>query len=339
MRKILFIGAIREGQPALGGEEYKNQLILSKLKKEQVELIYIDSLNWKKSPVVLSSLLINLLVNSFDIVIVSASSVSTYRLLYFLYRIRPNLLLKTTYIVIGGYFPEAILNGVFKVKIYKKLRNIIVEGELLKCKLIEHFDKSEMNVIPNFKAFPELVFPAPKKLDTFRFVFVGRISAAKGVALILEASEKLKRQYPDFNFIVDFYGPLEEQFYFEEGSNYKGYLDFSGAPEKSYEILYGYDCFLFPTMWKGEGFPGVILDAYIAGLPVIASDWNMNTEIIEEGINGFIIAPNDVNELEGKMKFVMSQRDLLKNIRANNLKKAKEYHIDRVWPELFKHVI
>jgi glycosyltransferase involved in cell wall biosynthesis len=170
-------------------------------------------------------------------------------------------------------------------------------------------------------------------------VFVGRISAAKGVALILEASERLKMHNPEFDFLIDFYGPLEEQCNFEDGSNYKGYLDFSGMPEKSYSILNEYDCFLFPTMWKGEGFPGVILDAYIAGLPVIASDWNMNTEIIEEGINGFIIAPNDVKELEEKMKFVMSHNDLLQRIRVNNMKKANEYHIDRVWPELFEHVV
>jgi glycosyltransferase involved in cell wall biosynthesis len=339
MYKILFIGAIRENQLALGGEEYKNQLILSKLKKERVEFTYIDSLNWKKSPVVCYRLLINLLFKSFDRVIVSASSVSTYRLLYFLYKIRPNLLVKTTYLVIGGYFPEAIINGVFKDKIYKKLRNIIVEGEILKCKLVNYFDKSMIKVIPNFKAFPELVFPVVQKRDTFRFVFVGRISVAKGVALILEASEKLKLQNLGFDFVVDFYGPLEEQFDFKEGLEYKGYLDFSGAADQSYTKLSEYNCFLFPTMWKGEGFPGVILDAYIAGLPVIASDWNMNTEIIEEGINGFIIAPNDIRALEEKMKFVMSHNELLQNIRINNMKKANEYHIDRVWPELFKYVV
>jgi glycosyltransferase involved in cell wall biosynthesis len=92
-------------------------------------------------------------------------------------------------------------------------------------------------------------------------------------------------------------------------------------------------------MWKGEGFPGVILDAYIAGLPVIASDWNMNTEIVEEGINGFIIASDDVGALQDKMKFVMNHSELLEKIRINNMKKANNYHIDRVWAELFKYVV
>jgi hypothetical protein len=102
MRKVLFVGAIRENQLALGGEEYKNQLILSKLKKEAILLAYIDTLNWKKSARVIFSILKILFFGSVHTVIISASSVSTYRLLYFLYRVKPSVLTKTIYVVIGG---------------------------------------------------------------------------------------------------------------------------------------------------------------------------------------------------------------------------------------------
>lgn len=96
---------------------------------------------------------------------------------------------------------------------------------------------------------------------------------------------------------------------------------------------------LFPTFWKGEGFPGVIVDAFIAGLPVIATHWNMNVEIIQDGINGFIIPPNDINRLTEKMLWVVDNIHAMNIIRENNLEQAKEYHIDKVWPELFKHVL
>jgi glycosyltransferase involved in cell wall biosynthesis len=56
----------------------------------------------------------------------------------------------------------------------------------------------------------------------------------------------------------------------------------------------------FLSYWKGEGFTGVIIDAFIAGVPVIATGWNMNTEIIEDGINGFVIPPNDTVSLANK---------------------------------------
>ena len=46
MRRVLFFGAINVNQAPLGGEEYKNQLILRKLKNENIQLQYIDTKNW-----------------------------------------------------------------------------------------------------------------------------------------------------------------------------------------------------------------------------------------------------------------------------------------------------
>ena len=89
----------------------------------------------------------------------------------------------------------------------------------------------------------------------------------------------------------------------------------------------------------GEGFPGVIIDAFISGLPVIASDWNLNSEIIEDGINGFLIEPKDANALAEKMIWVMDHRDQLEEIRKNNLEKAKGYHIDIIWSKLMDCVL
>mgnify|MGYP002239410386 CR=1 FL=1 len=62
--------------------------------------------------------------------------------------------------------------------------------------------------------------------------------------------------------------------------------------ETGYRTLCRYDIMLFPTYWYGEGFPGIVMDAYIAGLPLIASDWNINTEVITEK-TGIIIPPKD----------------------------------------------
>jgi glycosyltransferase involved in cell wall biosynthesis len=191
-------------------------------------------------------------------------------------------------------------------------------------------------VLPNFKTFPNLLLQSGKKLNySFSFVFVGRISKGKGISEIIDAVKILNKTNEEFK--VDFYGPVEEEFDFDSNrTNYGGFLDFQNDPIQAYTKLASYDCMLFPTYWKGEGFPGVIIDAFIAGLPVIATDWNMNTEIIEEGINGFIIPPYDTVSLANKMKWVMDNRETLINIGARNNKKAKQYHIDSIWPELLE---
>jgi glycosyltransferase involved in cell wall biosynthesis len=130
----------------------------------------------------------------------------------------------------------------------------------------------------------------------------------KGVSVILEAAGVLTKQsVSQPNMEIDFYGLFESEEYkafFESelaGLNswvrYKGYLDIRSDPGTAYNILAGYDCLLFPTQYPGEGFPGVLLDAFIAGLPIICSDWNMNAEIVSHGKHGIVLKENTPHEL------------------------------------------
>jgi glycosyltransferase involved in cell wall biosynthesis len=96
---------------------------------------------------------------------------------------------------------------------------------------------------------------------------------------------------------------------------------------------------LFPTTWKGEGFPGVIIDAFIAGLPVIASNWNMNNEIIVDGVNGFIFEPNNCLALVEKMIFCLQNRKEIKKIRLANANSGQIYHIDNLWETLAHSIL
>lgn len=338
MRRVLFIGAINENSLPGGGEEYKNQLIISKLKNEDVYLNYFDTINWKKSIVFLFRLLWNVLFVNYDNIIISASSVSTYRLLNVLYFVRRNKLKKVSYFVIGGYFPDAIISGRFKSSRYIGLNSIVVEGRYLKNKLMDHIPNVNIEVCPNFKEFSDFNFPEKAASPQFRFLFIGRISASKGILDIIKAANIIRNERPELDFVVDFYGPIEEEFEFDQICKYRGYLNFRESPNLVYQELNTYDCLLFPTKWQGEGFPGVIIDAYIAGLPVIASDWNMNTEIIREGENGFIIPPNDIGSLSAKMIWLMGNRNQCLEIGLKNREVAKMYNINSIWPELFSCV-
>ncbi len=338
MKKIIFIGAINEFNPPLGGEEYKNQLILKNLKNESVDLVYFDTYRWKKKPFIVLRMLWYLHFCRYDSVIISASSVSTYHLLNFIQTFRPRVLGKISYIVVGGYFPTAIKKGRLKSKVYKKLNKIIVQGNFLKHQLKEFINDDLISVFSNFKYYPNIEFPKREKLNLVKFVFVGRISAAKGVGEIIEASKKILVSNPELDFEVDFYGPDEESFNYTKICRYRGYLDFNNNPEYAYRRLNSYDCLLFPTTWVGEGFPGVIIDAYIAGLPVIATDWNINTEIIKDNLNGIIIPPNDIEALANGMLWILRNTTVAHEMGKYNQQLARNYHIDNVWVKLFSEI-
>jgi hypothetical protein len=196
--RLLFVGAINQGNPPKGGEEYKNQLLISKINESVNQSNIIDTYKWLKKPQVWWSLVKTILFENLDIVLISASSVSTYRLIKLINLIRLSLIGKTTYLVIGGYFPEGIRLKRFEWKYYKKLKNVVVEGDFLRKTVLANSGLSNVRVVPNFKIFPNLLLLSDEKFNNnFRFVFVGRISNVKGVSERLEAMKILNKSNKD----------------------------------------------------------------------------------------------------------------------------------------------
>ena len=210
--------------------------------------------------------------------------------------------------------------------------------EILKEQLLSYSKLSNVRVIPNFKKFESKLSHNAKESGIFKFVFIGRISKPKGILEIIEASSILIKENSILDFQVHFYGPRAEDIEFPENLPivYKGYLDIMNNQQASYETLSDYSCMLFPTYWQGEGFPGVIIDAYVASLPIIATDWNMNKEVVEDGKTGMIITIKDSKALASAMLKMMENPEMVATMSQNSLNKAKAYHIDAVWPKIEK---
>jgi glycosyltransferase involved in cell wall biosynthesis len=189
-------------------------------------------------------------------------------------------------------------------------------------------------VLPNFKNIDYVPTKELRKEPYTRFVFLSRIVEQKGCGYIVKATEKLNRKYKD-KFIVDFYGSIGDDYRSFESEikdfsnvNYKGFLDLRNT--KNYDVLSSYDAMLFPTFWHGEGFPGIMIDAFISGLPVIATDWHMNKDILQEGVTGFFVRPNNVDDLVDAMEKVMLNPAVIEVMSKNCQKEATKYNTDNV---------
>lgn len=129
-----------------------------------------------------------------------------------------------------------------------------------------------------------------------RFVFLGHIKKTKGVLELNKVIDRL-----DDSYTVHMYGPIIDADLnsFNEKSFYKGTLRGS---ESVISTLSCYDVVVLPTYYEGEGYPGVIVEAYSLGMPVITTDWNAIPEIVEEGETGFLIIPKSDKALEIAIK-------------------------------------
>lgn len=333
MNKLIFIGPFANWSPPTNGETSKNQALLKRCTSIYDKVYPIDTTLWKRNPLVLANLFIFLLCIRKANVIIAICDKSAYYLIRFLYYIR--LQKSVTYFVIGGGLADKIENGLFKPKYYSILKSIVVEGESMNLKLVKLGLRNTRH-IPNLKKIYKLT---DKHINTnwpIRFVFMSRIEPTKGCNIIFEAMTKLNTIGYEDKYNVDFYGTIDEMYYrdfhdnlsFHQNSSYRGFLNLTSI--EGYELLQTYDVMLFPTFYQNEGFPGVLVDASICGLPVIASDWHLNSSIIKDRYNGYMIAPNNIDALFETMLSIIHNPEQIVPLSQNSRDTAKMYDVDKV---------
>ena len=132
-----------------------------------------------------------------------------------------------------------------------------------------------------------------------RFVFMSHVWKSKGVDEILEASKEL-----DSSYTIDLYGYMNKKEYDEEYFNKYSNVSYKGAlpPDKVMQTLEKYDVLLLPTFYEGEGYPGIIIEAYSIGIPCITTRHKAIPEIVENNKSGILIEPKDTKALVEAIK-------------------------------------
>lgn len=332
MTDILFVGALEYPHTPQDGEGIKNRFLMDYFHKYFEKVSYVDTKKWRKNPLVLLKLIYYLLFVKIGSIIVSVSNPSAYKIFKVLSKL--HLKSKIYYWMIGGYTPIKIKNGIFKPEPFKCIDKIIVEADRV-CDFYKEVGFENTLRVYNFKPFnfiPDVTIP---HTGIIKFFFLSRIDDLKGVDHILDCVKVINELGYGDKYRVDLYGRVEidaKQFNEDVEAlpnvNYKGFLNLKD--ERNYELLSQYDAMLFPTRHLTEGFPGAIADAAIAGVPVIASNWNYAEELIGDNICGMLFPMGDKNALKEKMLYAINHRDTLQKMRATCVSKAKNYNIENI---------
>ncbi|OWY73445.1 hypothetical protein B7486_03640 [cyanobacterium TDX16] len=162
-----------------------------------------------------------------------------------------------------------------------------------------------------------------------RFVFLSHVKPSKGIGELVQAAEQLKGEVQ-----VDVYGPLLDgttEAYFDglRRVRYCGKI----KPGAADELLPKYDALLLPTYWVGEGYPGIILEAFGAGLPVITTKWKAIPEIVDDTC-GILVEPKSVDELQSAMQKLIDDADLFRRL-CNGVRARREFYSTSRWVDEF----
>jgi glycosyltransferase EpsD len=123
----------------------------------------------------------------------------------------------------------------------------------------------------------------------------------------------------------------------EEYAKSRGVLDsvvFLGYRRDIPRICSCADVFLHTSCQ--EGLPVAIMEAMACGLPVVASRIRGNVDLIEDDVNGFLCAPQDVDGFVEKIRRVLDEPALAEELRSNGLQKIKGFDMSIVTKKLQK---
>jgi len=145
---------------------------------------------------------------------------------------------------------------------------------------------------------------SPATPPPFQFVFVGRLMERKGLQELLMAFHQLRKKHPEIR--LDIYGSgaygkwmLE---YIQE-NQLDDVVIMHGAVINGFKKLYEAHCFLFPSWY--EGFSGALVEAMLAGIPIIASDITMNREAVTPDQTALVFPVKDEHALLQRMEQMM----------------------------------
>lgn len=242
---------------------------------------------------------------------------------------------KILYFIVGGWLVEYLENKPLHRWMLKQIDGIYSETKLMKDSLIYRYGYNNVEVFPNFR-FTSFVPKKHHNSGVLKLVFLARINKMKGVDTIFSLADKIKSEYRENEVTIDFYGPIygPDQDYFLSGLNKYSFVNYKGElqPEDINKTIEQYDVMLFPTHYFTEGLPGTVLDAYMSGIPIIASKWKHAEEFIDEGVTGYIVPfEENVDILFDKINMLYSNEVLLNELKDNAFKKSKCFTSETAW--------
>lgn len=204
-------------------------------------------------------------------------------------------------------------------------------------------DSVQVRTVPNLRPLPEDAGSTTARTSaTLQLAYVGRIKESKGIDDLLEAYERASDAGADV--VLDIYGhflpddPYEDHF-LDRCSRLPGARFHGKLPNDAViPTLQDADAFVFPTVYDGEGFPGALVEAFAAGCPVLATDWNFNADIVTDGVDGRLFEPHDVAALAGHIRELAADPALLADLQENARETGRQYSVERVTASIIEYL-
>lgn len=332
-KKILVYGYFGYQNNQLDGQTIKTRSIFELLKEKctyhGIQVDYFDTQIFKKSKFnLLKSLVLIFRYNKLFYLPAHNNLKFIFPFIYIVCKISR---IDIHYVVVGGWLHDFLKTLPLHRWMLRKVKCIYPQTKELVRLLENSYNFNNVVQLNNFRIIDERCNTVKPKHGV-KLVFMARVHPQKGLNTIYQLADRLRKIARE-NVTIDIYGPIydqyKEEFYtrireFEDIIKYSGIL----LPEKIVDTLSGYDIFLFPTEYYTEGFPGSILEAYLADLPVVASNWQYAPEFVVDGQTGYISEFGNSQDFVNKVIYLLDNPTIL-----DKLSECVKHHKHKYSPE------
>lgn len=167
------------------------------------------------------------------------------------------------------------------------------------CTDLLHVPATRVTMTPNGRDPAEFRPRDPHGVPSPPLVtFVGALNDGKRPDRFVEVVAALRGRGVDCRAQLIGDGPMRSAL--EESARRAG-VDMLGSRSDIADLLSASDVFVFPSRPVGEGMPGVLIEAGLSGLPVVATDVPGVRTVVEDGVTGFVV---DVDDAEAMVQAV-----------------------------------
>jgi glucose-1-phosphate thymidylyltransferase len=163
--------------------------------------------------------------------------------------------------------------------------------------------------------------------DDFIIVTAGRLVEQKGQSFLIDAFATVKQRHPERHVKLMIFGegPLRTEL--SNQANALGLKDTVLLPGVAQvaDIVGLADIFVLPSLW--EGLSLMLLEAMAAGNPILGTAISGTSELIVDGVNGFLVPPGDSTALAEKLDQLVVDDALRSGLSRGSRKEVQKFSI------------
>ena len=332
MKKVGICGHFGFGKNLLNGQTVKTKSITKELVEEfgEEQIVCVDTHGGLRKIISCCIGVVGLMFKCKNIIILPAQN--AIRVFIPLIVLLNKVLHRNiNYIVIGGWLPTFLERKRLLRKYLKNVDHIYVETSTMQKKLEE---QGFVNIIrmSNFKELDilpeqELIYAKEKP---YKVCVFSRIMEEKGIEDAIEAIKSVNEKLSQNIYLFDIYGQVEPSY--EDRfkilcKEFPDYIKYKGAVpyDETVQVLKEYYAVLFPTKFYTEGIPGTIIDAYAAGVPIIAARWESYSDVVQEEKTGIGFEFGCKDEFKQILEEIANGERNLNDFKCNCIEFAQEF--------------